>query len=148
MIDLRKSQRRLILDFPVRWNSTCLMLETALEYRGAFSLLQEHDPSYTSALTDTEWECTRFVTICHVHIQLTDGARARTNFSRALKMKAKFVKYSSKCSLALAVAAILDPQFKLKLVEYYYSQIYGSTALDRIKEVSDGLKELFDTQQW
>ncbi|KAM2309064.1 hypothetical protein ACFX1S_031209 [Malus domestica] len=62
-------------------------------------------------------------------------------------MKAKFVKYSSKCSLALAVAAILDPQFKLKLVEYYYSQIYGSTALDRIKEVSDGLKELFDTQQ-
>ncbi|CAN6561155.1 unnamed protein product [Malus baccata var. baccata] len=70
--------------------------------------------------------------------------RARTNFSRALKMKAKFVKYSSKCNLALAVAAILDPQFKLKLVEYYYSQIYGSTALDRIKEVSDGLKELFD----
>ncbi|KAM1041873.1 hypothetical protein ACFX2I_030952 [Malus domestica] len=62
-------------------------------------------------------------------------------------MKAKFVKYSSKCSLALAVAAILDPQFKLKLVEYYYSQIYGSTALDRIKEVSDGLKELFDAQQ-
>ncbi|KAM1278769.1 hypothetical protein ACFX2J_030746 [Malus domestica] len=115
------------------------MLETALEYRGAFSLLQEHDPSYTSALTDTEWECTS---------QLTDGARARTNFSRALKMKAKFVKYSSKCSLALAVPAILDPQFKLKLVEYYYSQIYGSTALDRIKEVSDGLKELFDAQQW
>ncbi|KAM1041863.1 hypothetical protein ACFX2C_030991 [Malus domestica] len=62
-------------------------------------------------------------------------------------MKAKFVKYSSKCSLALAVAAILDPQFKLKLVEYYYSQIYGNTALDRIKEVSNGLKELFDAQQ-
>ncbi|KAB2616054.1 zinc finger BED domain-containing protein RICESLEEPER 1-like [Pyrus ussuriensis x Pyrus communis] len=59
-------------------------------------------------------------------------------------MKAKLDKYSSKCSLALAVAAILDPQFKLKVVEYYYSQIYGSTALDRIKEVSDGLKELFD----
>ncbi|KAK8698371.1 hypothetical protein V6N13_114492 [Hibiscus sabdariffa] len=60
-------------------------------------------------------------------------------------MKAKFNKYWSKCSLSLAVAAILDPRFKMKLVEYYYSQIYGSTALERIKEVSDGLKELFNT---
>ncbi|KAK9031747.1 hypothetical protein V6N11_056037 [Hibiscus sabdariffa] len=65
--------------------------------------------------------------------------------SLAAKMKAKFDKYWSKCSLSLAVAAILDPRFKMKLVEYYYSQIYGSTALDRIKEVSDGLKELFNT---
>jgi hypothetical protein len=62
----------------------------------------------------------------------------------ASKMKAKFDRYWSKCSLALAVAAILDPRFKMKLVEYYYSQIYGSTALDRIKEVSDGIKELFN----
>ncbi|KAM1256888.1 hypothetical protein EV1_030689 [Malus domestica] len=167
------SQRRLILDFPVRWKSTYLMLETALEYRGAFSFLQEHDPLYTSALTDTEWEWTRFVTvylkllveitnvfcgnkcptasiyfpeICDVHIQLIEWCKSPDEFlsSIALKMKAKFDKYWSKCSLALAVAAILDPRFKMKLVEYYYSQIYGSTALDRIKEVSDGLKELFD----
>ncbi|CAN6558346.1 unnamed protein product [Malus baccata var. baccata] len=167
------SQRRLILDFPARWNSTYHMLETALEYRGAFSLLQEHDPSYTSALTDTEWERMRSVTvylkllveivnvfssnkcptasiyfpeICDVHIQLIEWCKSPDEFlsSMALKMKAKFDKYWSKCSLALAVAAILDPRFKMKLVEYYYSQIYGSTALDRIKEVSDGLKELFD----
>ncbi|KAM2901903.1 hypothetical protein FF1_007843 [Malus domestica] len=167
------SQRRLILDFPARWNSMYHMLETALEYRGAFSLLQEHDPSYTSALTDTEWERMRSVTvylkllveivnvfssnkcptasiyfpeICDVHIQLIEWCKSPDEFlsSMALKMKAKFDKYWSKCSLALAVAAILDPRFKMKLVEYYYSQIYGSTALDRIKEVSDGLKELFD----
>ncbi|CAN1845406.1 Zinc finger BED domain-containing protein RICESLEEPER 1 [Linum perenne] len=31
----------------------------------------------------------------------------------------------------------------MKLVEYYYSQIYGSTALDRIKEVQEGIRELF-----
>ncbi|CAL2253579.1 unnamed protein product [Prunus armeniaca] len=167
------SERRLTLDFPVRWNSTYIMLETALEYRGAFSLLQEHDPSYASSLTDTEWEWTSFVTgylkllveitnvfsgnksptasiyfpeICHVHIQLIEWCKSPDDFlsCMALKMKAKFDKYWSKCSLALAVAAILDPRFKMKLVEYYYSQIYGSTALDRIKEVSDGIKELFD----
>lgn len=166
-------QKNLVLDSPVHWNSTYFMLETALEYKGAFSLLQEHDPAYTSALTDREWEwsssitsylklfveitnvfsgnkCTTaniyFPEICDVHIQLIEWCKSTDDFlsSTALKMKAKFDKYWSKCSLALAVAAILDPRFKMKLVEYYYSQIYGSTALDRIKEVSDGIKELFN----
>lgn len=166
-------QKRLVLDSPIRWNSTYLMLETALEYRGAFSLLQEHDPGYTSALTDTEWELANsftgylklfveitnvfsgnkfptaniyFPEICDIHIQLIEWCKSTDDVlsSIALKMKAKFDKYWSKCSLSLAVAAILDPRFKMKLVEYYYSQIYGSTALDRIKEVSDGIKGLFN----
>lgn len=34
----------------------------------------------------------------------------------------------------LALAVILDSQFKIMLAEYYYSQIYGSIALDQIKE--------------
>ncbi|XP_015582678.1 zinc finger BED domain-containing protein RICESLEEPER 1-like [Ricinus communis] len=167
------SQKILVLDSPIQWNSTYLMLETALEYRGSFSLLQEHDPAYTTALTDTEWEWTSSITsylklfveitnvfsgnkcptanmyfpeICDVHIQLIEWCKSSDNFlsSIASQMKAKFDKYWIKCSLALAVAAILDPRFKMKLVEYYYSQIYGSTALDRIKEVSDGIKELFN----
>ncbi|WCJ32329.1 Zinc finger BED domain-containing protein RICESLEEPER 1 [Euphorbia peplus] len=167
------SQKNLVLDSTMRWNSTYVMLETALEYRGAFSVLQEHDPGYTLALTDAEWECTSIITsylklfveitnvfsgnkiptanlyfpeICDVHIHLIEWCKSSDNLvsSIALKMKAKFDKYWSKCSLALAVAAILDPRFKMKLVEYYYSQIYGSTALDRIKEISDGIKELFD----
>jgi hypothetical protein len=32
------------------------MLETALEYRSAFSFFQEHNPSYSSTLSDEEWE--------------------------------------------------------------------------------------------
>ncbi|XP_061372933.1 zinc finger BED domain-containing protein RICESLEEPER 1-like isoform X2 [Gastrolobium bilobum] len=167
------SQKALLLDFPIHWKSTYLMLETALEYKTAFSLFQEQDPSYSSFLTDEEWEWAISVTaylkllveitnvfsgnrfptaniyfpeICDIHIQLIDWCRSSDNFlsSLALKMKARFDNYWSKCSLALAVAAILDPRFKLKLVEYYYSQIYGSTALDRIKEVSDTIKELFN----
>ncbi|CAL0310698.1 unnamed protein product [Lupinus luteus] len=169
-IDPRKA---LILDFPVHWKSTYLLLETALEYKTAFLLFQEHDLSYSSALTDEEWEWATSVTaylklfleiinvfssnlfptasiyfpeICDIHIQLIDWCRSSDSFlsSVALKMKARFDTYWSKCSSALAVAAILDPRFKMKLVEYYYSQIYGSTALDHIKEVSDAVKELFN----
>ncbi|KAJ1380629.1 Zinc finger, BED-type [Sesbania bispinosa] len=167
------SQKPLFLNFPLHWKSTYLMLETAVEYRSAFSVFQEHDPSYSSILTDEEWEWATSVTgylkllveimnvfsgnrfptaniyfpeICDIHIQLIDWCRSSDIFlsAMALKMKAKFDKYWGKCSLALAVAAVLDPRFKMKLVEYYYSLIYGSTALERIKEVSDGIKELFN----
>jgi hypothetical protein len=167
------SQKALLLDNPLHWNSTYIMLETALEYRSAFSLFQEHNPSYSSTLSDEEWEwaisvtgylkllveimntfsANRFTTanvffpeICAIHTQLIDWSRSSDNFLSplALKMKAKFDKYWSKCSLALAFAAVLDPRFKMKLVEYYYSLIYGSTALEHIKEVSDGIKELFN----
>lgn len=167
------TQRSLVLDSPLRWNTTFSMLETALEYRNSFSVLQESDPEYLLALTNSEWERASSITsylklfveitnvfssnkchtanvyfaeICDVHIQLINWCKSPDEVlsSTALKMKAKFDNYWSKCSLALAVAAILDPRFKVKLVEYYYSQIYGSTALERIKEVSDGLKELFN----
>ncbi|XP_038898440.1 zinc finger BED domain-containing protein RICESLEEPER 1-like [Benincasa hispida] len=167
------SQKILVPDSPGQWNSTYFMLETAVEYKGAFNLLQKEDPHYASALTALEWEWTTsvadylklfveivnifsgnksptaniyFPEICDVHIQLIEWCKSSDNFlnSLALKIKAKFDKYWSKCSLALAVAAVLDPRFKMKLVEYYYSQIYGSTALDRIKEVFDAIRELYD----
>lgn len=167
------SQKALVLDCPVLWNTTYHMLETAIEYKTAFLLLQDNDPLYLSALTDDEWQWATSVTgylkllveitsiitsnryptaniyfpeICDMHLQLIDWCRSSDSFfsSMALKMKSRFDKYWSKCSLALAVAAILDPRFKMKLIEYYYSQIYGSTFLDRMKEVSDGIKELFN----
>ncbi|MED6171676.1 hypothetical protein PIB30_117591 [Stylosanthes scabra] len=167
------SQKALFLDFPSQWKSTYLMLETAVEYKTVFALFQEQDSSYSSVLSDEEWEWATSVTaylkliveitsvfsgnrfptaniyfpeICDIHIQLIDWCRSSDNFlsSLALKMKGRFDKYWSKCSTVLAVATILDPRFKIKLVEYYYSQIYGSTALDRIKEVSGVIRELFN----
>ncbi|PKI54274.1 zinc finger BED domain-containing protein RICESLEEPER 1-like [Punica granatum] len=165
--------KNLVLDWPDRWNSTYLMLEAALEYRGAFSLLQEQDPLYASVLTENDWDLVNtiagylkilveinnvlssnknptaniyFPEICHLHIQLIEWCKSSDDFACAVasKMKTRFDKYWSKCNLALAVAVILDPRFKMKLVEYYYSQIYGSTALDHVKEISDGIKELYD----
>ncbi|CAL5342091.1 hypothetical protein CsSME_00026599 [Camellia sinensis var. sinensis] len=167
------SQKCLFTDCSMRWNSTYLMLETALEYRGAFSVLQEHDASYTMALSEREWEWANSVTgymklfvevtnvfsgnkyptaniyfpeICDIHVQLIEWCKSPDDFvsSMALKMKSKFDKYWSKCNLALAIAAILDPRFKMKLIEYYYPQIYGDDAPNHIKEVFDSIKELFN----
>ncbi|CAA2988770.1 zinc finger BED domain-containing RICESLEEPER 1-like [Olea europaea subsp. europaea] len=167
------SERNLALDSLMQWNSTYMMLEAALEYQGAFSLLRENDVTYTTALSDTEWEWASsvagymkllveftnvfignkyltanvfFPEICDMHIKLIEWCKIPDDFlnSIASKIKNKFDKYWSKCSLTLAIAAILDPRFKMKLIEYYYPQIYGSESSDRIKEVSDGIRELFN----
>lgn len=169
------TEKRLCLDNPMRWNSTYLMLDTALEYRGAFYLLQEHDSAYTTSISDEEWQWASLVSsfmkllvevtnvfshsqskyptaniyfpeICDVHIQLIDYCKNPDEVisSLATNMKIKFDKYWDKCGLGLAIAAILDPRFKMKLVEYYYKQIYDAEAPDRIRDVSEGIQELFN----
>lgn len=166
------SNRCLLLDCPTQWNTTYSMLEAAIEYRGAFSILQEQDPAYSLCLSETDWERASAVSgymklfvevtnvfignkcptasiyfpeICDIYIQLIEWCKNSDDFlsTMALKMKAKFDAYWNKSSLALAIAAVLDPRFKMKLVEYYYNQIYETDASTHIKAVSDGIRELF-----
>ncbi|KAH7533753.1 hypothetical protein FEM48_Zijuj04G0165100 [Ziziphus jujuba var. spinosa] len=56
-----QSQKSLCLDNPLRWDSTYVMLETALEYREAFSALQESDPLYSMCPSDVEWDRTNII---------------------------------------------------------------------------------------
>ncbi|XP_047334160.1 zinc finger BED domain-containing protein RICESLEEPER 2-like isoform X2 [Impatiens glandulifera] len=171
-VGIDTTKKHMFVDCPVQWNSTYNMLETALEYKKVFSALKEQEPGYTMGLTDEEWEWATTITgyiklfvevinvfksnnpltanicfpeICDVHIHLMEWCRSSYEFTRslALKMKAKFDKYWNKCSLPLAVAVILDPRFKMKLVEYCYPQIYGENASNSIKEVSNGIRGLF-----
>ncbi|XP_057953399.1 zinc finger BED domain-containing protein RICESLEEPER 1-like isoform X2 [Malania oleifera] len=169
-IDCRKCLR---LDNRLQWNSTYVMLEAALEYRNAFVLLREHDPVHTICPSDIEWDrvtiivsylklffevtsaFTRcksptanlyFPEICDIHLQLIEWCKNSDDYISflTLKMKSRFDEFWSKCSLALAVAAIFDPRFKMKLIEYYYPQIYGGDAQVHIDYVSDTIKELFN----
>ena len=43
----------------------------------------------------------------------------------AKSMLAKFNSYWANVSVVMAVAAILDPRYKMKLLEFYYPNIYG-----------------------
>ncbi|XP_054796915.1 zinc finger BED domain-containing protein RICESLEEPER 2-like [Prosopis cineraria] len=168
-----QSKKYLSLDNQMQWNSTYSMLETALEFRDVLTLLQENDNAYRINLSNVEWERATAVTgylkyfadvtnvltrskyptaniyfpeLCDVKLQLTEWCKNSDECISCLtlKMKSTFDEYWEKCSLGLAVAAMLDPRFKMKLVEYYYPQIYGSTSTGRIDEVFDGVKALYN----
>ncbi|KAL5582606.1 hypothetical protein UlMin_015048 [Ulmus minor] len=168
-----QSQKLLCLDNQLRWDSTCIMLETALEYRDAFSLLQAKDPVYSMCLSDEEWERVSVITsflklfvevtnvltrnnlmtanlyfpeLCDVYLQLNEWCKNEDDYISCLAatMRSRFEEYWERCSLGLAVSAMLDPRFKMKLVEYYYAQIYGSGAPNRIDEVFDSVKALYN----
>ncbi|XP_048327895.2 zinc finger BED domain-containing protein RICESLEEPER 1 [Ziziphus jujuba] len=168
-----QSQKSLCLDNPLRWDSTYVMLETALEYREAFSALQESDPLYSMCPSDVEWDRTNIINgylklfvevtnvftrnklatanvyfpeICDVYLQLNEWCKNSDDYisSLASRMKSKFEEYWERCSLGLAVAAILDPRFKMKLVEYYYKHIYDNSAPNRIDDVFESVKALYN----
>ncbi|GKV48525.1 hypothetical protein SLEP1_g55335 [Rubroshorea leprosula] len=171
---LDQSKNCLCLDSPLRWNSTYFMLEVALEYREAFSQLRERDPDNMKFLpSDLEWnrvstiagylklfvEITSIFTrnknptaniffpeVCDLHLQLIEWCKDPDDYinSLAAKMRKKFDDYWEKCSLCLALAAMLDPRFKMKLLEYYYPQIYGDSASELIDDVFECIKALYN----
>ncbi|XP_051152134.1 zinc finger BED domain-containing protein RICESLEEPER 1-like [Andrographis paniculata] len=167
-------QKCLLVDNPFRWNSTYMMLEAALEHKEAFPQLQEHDPAgCTICPSNIEWDRLRAITgilkffyevsnaflgrkhitansyfaeICDIHLQLIEWCQKSDDFIKglALELKGKFDEYWKKCGLIMAIAAILDPRFKMKLVEYYYPQIYGDSAPGCIEIVSNCMKVLYN----
>ncbi|MFQ6628655.1 hypothetical protein Gotur_007627 [Gossypium turneri] len=60
------------------------------------------------------------------------------------QMQEKFNKYWTEYSLILSCAAILDPRYKLNYVQYCFTTIYGSHALDFVQTILRNLRILLD----
>ena len=63
--------------------------------------------------------------------------------SIARETNEKFGKYWKDCSLVLAIAVVMDPRFKMKLIEFSFSKLYGEDAPRYVKVVSDAIRELY-----
>ncbi|XP_071902621.1 zinc finger BED domain-containing protein RICESLEEPER 2-like [Coffea arabica] len=61
----------------------------------------------------------------------------------AILMKAKFEKYWEQCSLVVAIAVMLDPRFKLALVDYYYNTLCGEGGQRYVDRVCNAIADLF-----
>lgn len=140
------------LDVVTRWNSTYLMLDSAIKYKKAFSSLPLSDRTYTSCPTTEEWtkveKLNEFLEPFYEITNLMSGSSYSTsnlyfmqvwkvecllkeNLSNedilisdmCKKMIEKFDKYWSEYSVVLAFGAVLDPRFKYQMLEFFYSEV-------------------------
>ncbi|KAK1432915.1 hypothetical protein QVD17_09818 [Tagetes erecta] len=162
-------------DIITRWNSTYLMLDSALTYKRAYARLALVDPNFKTFPSEDEWKrveiITRFLKPFYDITTLFSGSSYPTSNlyfhkvwkiqmfieeeihnvdpvieNMAKEMQQKFEKYWDNYSVVLSFAVILDPRYKLKIVEYCFSKL-NMTNEDRdekLKIIFDGIHKLYD----
>ena len=167
------TSKRLILDVPTRWNSTYAMLECALENKSVFSRYKERDYNYKWLPSDEDWkmaaEVSKFLEVINdvtkvfsgqkyptsnlflcqiwkVRKMLNDMSTDNRDFVKrmTLKIKEKFDKHWGECNLVMAIGAVLDPRYKMKLILYSFPKIYPADDFQRhIDDVRESLQFLY-----
>ncbi|XP_019169948.1 PREDICTED: zinc finger BED domain-containing protein DAYSLEEPER-like [Ipomoea nil] len=166
------SVKELTIDDYTKWDTTYQMLTAASELKEVFSCLDTCDPDYTVTLSMDEWKQVEILCsflnlffnaanvlagptyptanvfynkVCTIQLKLKHAASSHDHFvsSFTRPLQETFDEYWKDCSLVLAVAAVMDPRFKMKLVEHSFSKIYDREAETWIRIVDDGLHELF-----
>ncbi|XP_059627674.1 zinc finger BED domain-containing protein RICESLEEPER 2-like [Cornus florida] len=157
-------KKKLATDCKTRWNSAYLMLQVALMYKDVFPPAKQRDRLYTNVPTNKDWErgkeiCAKlklshsatelfsrssyptsnfyFQKVCEIKIALSTWLESPLEIIRVMasKMLVKYEKYWNVCHEVMAVAMVLDPRYKMKLVEYYFNKIYGKEALVEVQRV-------------
>lgn len=166
------SVKELTIDDCTKWDTTYNMLTAASELKEVFSCFDTTDPDYRVTLSMDEWKQVEILCgylklffnaanilagpvyptanafydkVWTIQLKLKHAASSHDHFvsSFTKPLQETFDEYWKDCSLVLAVAAIMDPRFKMKFVEHSFSKIYDREAENWIKIVDDGLHELF-----
>ncbi|CAA0812143.1 Zinc finger BED domain-containing protein DAYSLEEPER [Striga hermonthica] len=163
---LGEYEKRIALDCKTRWNSTYTMLSTALLYQDVFERLASRAPcvpstedwkfarklcdrlkmfyDVTELLSGTKYVTTNlfFPKICNIFLAIRRWQRSDNpkveEMSR--KMKEKFNKYWSDVHGLMVVAVVLDPRYKLQLLNALFLKIHGSVSVadesvNKVKEL-------------
>ncbi|KAK6284907.1 hypothetical protein POUND7_003859 [Theobroma cacao] len=166
------STKDIFIDDQTKWNTTYDMLVAACELKQVFLCLETSIPDYKIAPSIDDWKQVEIICnylklffdavsiltgpayptasafyheVSKVQLELSHAAMSNDPFVSNLTkpLKEKFDRYWSDCFLVLAIAVVMDPRFKMKLVEFSFSRIYGEDAGMWIKIVDDGIHELY-----
>ena len=65
----------------------------------------------------------------------------------ASSMLEKFDKYWSGCHIVMAMVVVLDPRYKIKILEFYFSIMFGSKALSEARKIRQICYDLLSEYQ-
>lgn len=172
MVPSLSDKKGLRQDVPTRWNSTFMMLDSALYYKKTFMNLQLIEPNYLNCPSSIEWDkvenIRNFLGVFYEISNLFSGSlyptanlyfrpivacyasliKSRDSGDEYIKKMAtmmliKFEKYWLNFSLILTIAVVIDPRYKLQFVDFSYKKLYGADSTQYM-QVKEKLFALFE----
>ncbi|XP_039062899.1 zinc finger BED domain-containing protein RICESLEEPER 2-like [Hibiscus syriacus] len=161
---LSMQKKHLILDVSIRWNATYAMLSTTLEFKEVFVNYADRESTYTTLLSEEDWkkveEVCSFLVLFNEATKIISGSEYPTSnlflseffginealdavvlegsdymVAMTIKIKKKFDKYWGTCNLLISIGAILDPRYKMKLLEFSFHTIYSHDEASREMQI-------------
>ena len=153
------------------------MLQTAAIYKDVFPRVKVREKHYTSLPNDNDWVvcnaiCEKlklfyqvtemfsgilyptsnefFTKVCNIKVSLVQWMKSSNCLIRLMeeKMMAKYQKYWEDCNVILGITAVLDPRYKMKLIEYYFPIIYGDELFMKIETICQNCYSLLHDYQY
>nr|KAJ0210850.1 hypothetical protein LSAT_V11C400183110 [Lactuca sativa] len=167
--------KKIALDCKTRWNSTYLMLATTVKYKKVFFGLKNREPQYKSLPDESDWELaselcdrlkifysvtelflgtkyptTNIFSIKFLALKKWDESKFIEVSTMASSMVTKFDKYWEESYGVMSMATVLDPRFKMKILEFFFPLIYGDDKekvhLLNVKAVFEGIYQKYDSR--
>ncbi|XP_060962166.1 zinc finger BED domain-containing protein RICESLEEPER 2-like [Cannabis sativa] len=140
--------KKISLDCVTRWNSTFLMLSTALSYKTVFERARLRELRLRCAPSEIDWQNAQ--QLCDKLEVFHEVTSYSGNKDMATQMMSKFQKYWKEIHGLMCVAVVLDPRYKFMLLEYYFPVIYGDeqyvTQITNIRELCCELLEEYGSK--
>nr|GEX82271.1 zinc finger BED domain-containing protein DAYSLEEPER-like [Tanacetum cinerariifolium] len=126
--------RNLSLDDQTKWNTTYEMLLAASKLKEEFSCL---DTLYLDYFKSPS--------ACKIQLELMRASTSEDNIISTITkpMLEGFDKYWKSSCFVLAIAVVMDLQFKMQLVDLRFAMIFGDEAASYINIVYEGIHQLF-----
>ena len=167
--------KKLILDVSTRWNSTYNMLACAIEFKNVFLIYSTSDQGFKEYVpSEEDWErvagvCSFLEVFSDVtkvvsgtgystsNLFLSEIRRVKQIIDKkaidpnlhiremARKMELKFEKYWGETNLVMAIGAVMDPRFKMKLPAFCFPTLYpiASDSETNLSYLGNALTDLY-----